>query len=423
MLHEWLGQLQGAWRHLRARASEQRTTPGEDIGGAELYSRPLHAPPWSHFFSRSPEMLNVEDEVAGEGQGRLVVYSQDGTLCSVLLARLRQQSIMPLTEIIGREGFFTLVQLACDPVSAVPATNGKGLAEESIDDDSGDRWRSPFEAADLLAETGPGADLLLYLFPAQQGWSAEDERWYARLRALSAPVLPVMMLTESGASSARATAEKQLDPDALLDVLHRRLGVRPAAVVCAAPVGDETTPPTQPPADLLNLVERMLALRPRLAIALAQEVPCCRRLIATRVIRSGALVTALVGSEPIPLLDLPLHVAMHWKVALQLAAIYGRPGLDYRSREMAGAVTLNLVVRHIAQQGLKLLPLFGWLLSGALSALSTYLLGHALLRYYEEERFLPPLPPNWRNDWRDPLQKGWRRFFRVRLGWPRRDKR
>ncbi|MCL4861778.1 MAG: hypothetical protein KJZ93_20335, partial [Caldilineaceae bacterium] len=69
MLREWLGQLQGAWRNLRARASEQRTTYGEEIGGADLYSRPLHAPPWSRLFSRSPELLNVEDEVAGERQG------------------------------------------------------------------------------------------------------------------------------------------------------------------------------------------------------------------------------------------------------------------------------------------------------------------------------------------------------------------
>jgi uncharacterized protein (DUF697 family) len=137
--------------------------------------------------------------------------------------------------------------------------------------------------------------------------------------------------------------------------------------------------------DVITLVERALALRPRLAIPLAQEVPCCRRLIARRMIRSAALLTALVGVEPIPLLDVPVQVALNWKVALQLAAIHGRPGLDYRSREMVGTVALNLGLRYLIQQGAKLVPVLGWLVSAGLSGLGTWLLGNALLRYYEGE--------------------------------------
>src|SRR5690606_12685250 len=110
-------------------------------------------------------------------------------------------------------------------------------------------------------------------------------------------------------------------------------------------------PPNGPPsADLHELVQRMLALRPRLGIALAQEITCCRPQIAQRIIRTAALMSALVGSEPIPLLDLPLQVGVQWKMALQLAAIYGRPGLDYRSRELVSAVLVNLGAHRLAQQ-------------------------------------------------------------------------
>lgn len=391
---------------------DRSSTPGRE-GVFSGYT----ASPWSHLWGRSPELLNVEDEVAGERQGRLVVYSQQGALCSALLGRLRQQPPTPLTGVIAREGFFTLVDLSAagsQPADWPPHT-GEGAAAEGWDSAWAwrDRWASPMDAADLLVETGAGADLLLFLFAAEAGWQESDARWFARLRALSAPVLPVMMATSPAGAD-----------ETLLSYLRQQLGVRPVLVHCTdpttySPTADDGEPgapatPTLPPQDLLGLVERMLALRPRLALALAQEAPACRRLIAKRVIRTGALVTALVGSEPIPLLDLPLHVAMNWRVALQLATIYGRPGLDYRSREMVGAVTFNLAVRYLAQQALKLLPLFGWLLSGALSGGSTFLLGHTLLRYYEEERLWPTMPSLWRG-----VRQ---RLNSLRLGWRRRSK-
>ncbi|RIK56869.1 MAG: hypothetical protein DCC57_02665 [Chloroflexi bacterium] len=406
LLNRLLESLRHAWGH--AEGGDRPSAPGRD-GVFSGYT----ASPWSHLWGRSPELLNVEDEVAGERQGRLVVYSQQGALCSTLLGRLRQQPPTPITGVIAREGFFTLVDLSTTgprPGDQQPHT-GEGAADEGWASawEWSDRWASPMDAADLMAETGAGADLLLFLFAAEAGWQESDARWFARLRALSAPVLPVMMVTSPAGTD-----------ETLLSHVRQQLGVRPVMVMCADPTtcsptadGSEPNAPTTPatpPQDLLGLVERMLALRPRLALALAQEAPACRRLIAQRVIRTGALVTALVGSEPIPLLDLPLHVAMNWRVALQLATIYGRPGLDYRSREMVGAVTLNLAVRYLAQQALKLLPLFGWLLSGALSGVSTFLLGHTLLRYYEEERLWPTAPPVWRVTWwLGGLRLRWRR--------------
>ena len=75
---------------------------------------------------------------------------------------------------------------------------------------------------------------------------------------------------------------------------------------------------------------------------------------------------------------------MHWRVAMQIASIYGRPGLDYRIREMMITVGLNLFMRYLAQQGVKLVPVMGWGLSAIISGSSTWLLGRALVHYYEE---------------------------------------
>ncbi|MGC8782421.1 MAG: DUF697 domain-containing protein [Anaerolineae bacterium] len=108
-------------------------------------------------------------------------------------------------------------------------------------------------------------------------------------------------------------------------------------------------------------------------------------MIARRVTRNAALSAALLGAEPIPLLDLPLQVAVNWRMALQLAAIYGRGPLDYRSREMIGTVAWNLGLRRLMQQAIKLAPVVGWAVSAGLSGSATWLLGNSLQRYFQDE--------------------------------------
>ncbi|MCL4862634.1 MAG: hypothetical protein KJZ93_24695 [Caldilineaceae bacterium] len=83
LLNRLLESLRHAWGH--AEGGDRPSAPGRD-GVFSGYT----ASPWSHLWGRSPELLNVEDEVAGERQGRLVVYSQQGALCSTLLGRHRQ---------------------------------------------------------------------------------------------------------------------------------------------------------------------------------------------------------------------------------------------------------------------------------------------------------------------------------------------
>ena len=315
---------------------------------------------------RNLEMAEVEESVAAEQAGQVAIVELGNEWAPALLARLRQEPAMPIEQRFSREGFFTLVQLA------TPTHHDEELPP--WEDGGGSLRYSAEDVVDLLREH----DLILYLVCAEMGWRSEDGIWFSRLRAAGVPLLTVLMVDA-------ATS----DDEALVEALRRRLGTRPIVVDLHADTpGDALSLPD----DLNDLVQRILSVRPRLAIPLAQEVPACRRMIADKVIRTGTLMTTLLGAEPIPLLDLPLHVAMQWKVALQLSAIYGRPGLDYRSREMLGTVALSLVVRHAAQQLIKLVPMVGWLLSGLLSGVGTWLLGQTLLRFYEEEVILPRPP-------------------------------
>lgn len=350
--------------------------------------------------ARSQELLDVAEEVAAEQQARLGLVSRNNALCHLVLSYLRQQPLRTAAKPIVREGMWLLATLPDPAVANAGAqqannngafpNNGQAAAmprdwaREGIGFEGGADWAFTEDMLEQLANAD--IDLVLYLVSNEDGWQDEDAQWFARLRSLGAPLLPVLIaVAKPGQASSSADTKPTGELNDQLDRLRTHLGIRPCQLAVAELDNNSEELSRRPPDDVIELCNRILALRPRLGIPLAQDIPWCRHAIAQRIIRTGALLSALVGAEPIPLLDLPIHVALHWKVALQLAAIHGRPGLDFRSREMAGAIVINLVMRYCAQQLLKIIPFVGWLLSGLLSGVSTMLLGHALLRYYEND--------------------------------------
>lgn len=252
---------------------------------------------------------------------------------------------------------------------------------EMTSSDSNQRFNAstqPSWQTEEYLESASRADCLLYVCTVQDGWLPADSRWCARLRNLGATLVPIFLTND----------ENKDDLAQALEAVRLRLGIRPFVVAMPSTpqdAGGETpiAPDMALPEAVIALLDHLLALRPRLAIPLAQEVPGYRAHILRRIVRQGALFTALFGAEPVPLIDLPLQIAVSWKMALQIASIYGRPGLDYRSREMMGTLVSNLAARAVCQQALKLTPLVGWALSAAISGGSAWLLGQSLIRFYE----------------------------------------
>ncbi|MEZ4705658.1 MAG: hypothetical protein R3A44_00545 [Caldilineaceae bacterium] len=427
-LHDLLNGGRGLGRRLGGLLESVRPATRVEEDLQPYYGQNL----WRFLTSGDGEMRWMEDELADEQRGRVALVGCSEAHNRALLARLRQEEMLPAADSVSYEGLFTLVTLPAPeagPMSAngVGAANGEGGNEgfdgaKTFDDlgDSdvwtGDGWRSDRWRSDGWSGDGWGGgwggangmldvvaqhELVLLLFDAAAGWQPADARWFGRLRALHTPILPVMVSSRVGTP----TAEQQ----ALLARLAYRLGICPALIHLDAPEGSAEADPTDM-TELLALVERMLALRPRLAVALAQEVVCCRGQIAQRLVRSGALMSTLLGAEPVPLLDLPFHFAIQWKLALRLAAIYGRPRLDLRHHELWGVVGMNLLVRYVAQQAVKVVPVVGWTASAILSGVSTWMLGRALIRLYDPRRVGPQA--NWRQAWQSSVQA---RVVRLRF--------
>ncbi|MFN8443286.1 MAG: hypothetical protein U0175_21095 [Caldilineaceae bacterium] len=327
--------------------------------------------------ARNYEFDQVRHEVTGEQRGAIWLVGRNRQALQHLFAALLQQSITAdstsvaetITDNPHLAGLFTLFTLPnaqADSESGVSST--LGWQEEQ--DDS---WRT----AKVLNEAAD-SDCVLYVCAGDMGWRNVDSQWSARLRNQGATLIPVLV----------AQDEAAMQPQ--VEAIRLRLGLRPFVIATAETV--HQAQPTQLSALPSQLLQHILLLCPRLAIPLAQEIPALRPQIVRRVVRQGALLTALLGAEPVPLLDLPFQVAVSWKMALQIATIYGRPGLDYRSREMMGTLASNLLARLLCQQTLKLTPFIGWVLSALVSGSSAWLLGRALVRIYEEGHLIELSP-------------------------------
>jgi uncharacterized protein (DUF697 family) len=332
---------------------------------------------------RNPDLLDAADEVAADQAVRIFLVSPQRELPRRLLAHLRREQVPAFGGLYAHHGVWLLVAL---PEAGNHAKDGdeEESADDRVEEDSVGTVEKLLGRLEALTP-----DIVLYLVDLERGWAAEDTAWIGQLRTLGTPMLPVILDGAGIAHALQPPAESANGASAPLaesvtETVRRLVGLKAVMVVVKTSWTGSASDDT-PPADVIALTQRIVALRPRVAVALAQDISWCRPFLARRIIRTGALLTALVSAQPVPLLDLPFQVALQWKVALQLAAIYGRPGLDYRSREMMGTIAWNLLIRFLIQQTVKFVPVMGWLLSAGIGWVSTVLLGHGLVTIYENE--------------------------------------
>lgn len=293
-------------------------------------------------------------EIGQESQARVVIAGLKSSGKSLLFNRLRGWTISGAAE-GGPE-------------------NPEACAQYDLRDDLSLESLGLFVLADLPPQAGGagllGPDLLLalgdpalvvYLLDGATGVHADDFRWLAALRAGGRPLIVALNkidLLDTPAAVAAQAAQKLGMP------------VLPISALTGSNI-EETLLPT------------MLDAAPRLAVPLGRELLALRRVAARRVIRQTAILSGLMGAQPVPILDIPLQAVVQVGVVMRVGAAYGQAPTGGMNREVMGTVISALGLRYLALALVKLIPLIGWAVSGVLCALMTFLLGEAAIRYYE----------------------------------------
>lgn len=219
---------------------------------------------------------------------------------------------------------------------------------------------------DLLLTLGDPT-LVVYLLDGAEGIRPDDFRWVAALRSVGKPL--IVALNKIDAVS---------DPDTLSTEATQKLGM--PVIPISAETGDNVEE---------KLLPAMLDAVPRLAVPLGRELTGLRRIAARRVIRQAAILSGLMGAQPVPILDLPLQAVVQVGVVMRVGAAFGYAPTGGMNREVMGTVISTLGLRYLALALVKFVPIVGWAVSGALCGGMTVLMGEAAIRYYEASGATP----------------------------------
>lgn len=247
-----------------------------------------------------------------------------------------------------------------------------------------------WHAQDLALWSLADVDLVIFVVDGDAGLRSTDYQWFTRIRSTGCPILVALNKIDL-----LDGADEELTQD-----IRRRL----AAPVVPISARDNTNVHD-------TLLAQILEMSPSLTVPLGRDVASCRRQVASRLIRRSAMTCGLLGAEPMPLLDVPFQLLTQMRLVMRLAAMYGRAAVNGvqtdnlgvssgvrlstiasgASRDVVMTLLGGLGLRYLAQQLVKLVPILGWLVSGVLSASSTWLIGWAAVTYFERAQNGVPL--------------------------------
>jgi uncharacterized protein (DUF697 family) len=111
-----------------------------------------------------------------------------------------------------------------------------------------------------------------------------------------------------------------------------------------------------------------------------------QRELARIVVKSVSAISGAVGTEPIPLADFPIITSLQASMVAAIMHISGRELNMKLGGEWLAALGVNiglgLAFREGARAALKVVPIWGHVVSGGVAAAGTYAIGNAAIGYF-----------------------------------------
>lgn len=141
---------------------------------------------------------------------------------------------------------------------------------------------------------------------------------------------------------------------------------------------------------LLDFLIEQLPNEAQMILAKLSKVKSVQKKVARRIGKSVSGITGAIGASPIPLADLPIVTGLQMAMVTSIALIGGKKVDKKGVIEFFGALGLNVaagfVLRQIARQLLKVIPVAGNVISGVIASAGTYALCEAAIAYFIDEK-------------------------------------
>ncbi len=137
------------------------------------------------------------------------------------------------------------------------------------------------------------------------------------------------------------------------------------------------------------LIERV-PISAQIELARITKVKSVQKKIANVLIGSAAAITGGVGVQPIPVADLPIITSIQIGMIIGIGYISGRTMNKRSAAEFMSSMGLNVGVafmfRELARALVRLIPIAGGFVSGAVAAASTWSIGKAAIVYFIDKK-------------------------------------
>jgi uncharacterized protein (DUF697 family)/GTP-binding protein EngB required for normal cell division len=216
----------------------------------------------------------------------------------------------------------------------------------------------------LALDAAANADFLILVFDAIQGIKRTELELYERMVNLGKPYVVVMNKIDLVRRDAQkviqgAASALHLEPDQVIPIV--------------AKTGE----------GLNDVMVAIAVTEPQIVAALGQAMPHYRWELSWRAIVSAASASAAIALTPLPVIDfIPLTVVQSVMV-LSIARIYNYQITLERARELVVTFGLGFLGRTLFQELSKLGGVPGWLLSSAIAASSTVVMGYAAAAWFD----------------------------------------
>ncbi|MGD0709089.1 MAG: GTPase [Anaerolineaceae bacterium] len=217
----------------------------------------------------------------------------------------------------------------------------------------------------LAFSAAEGAEFLVLVFDAVQGVKKTELDLFHELSALKRPFVVVMN---------KVDLISHKDVEGVVAHAAATLGLKPSQVIPVVAKDGK---------NLSKILLAVAATEPEMVAALGQALPQYRWQLAWGSIVSAASASAVIALAPLPVIDFIPLVITQSVMVLGIARIYNYNITPQRAKELVATFGLGFLGRTLFQELSKLGGVPGWLLSAAIAASTTIVMGYAAARWFE----------------------------------------